>query len=107
MTVGIVGYILKQVEQPGAPIVLRVMGADLQRVSSYAGTEGHVGGQDDDSGLRVKAGAGRAARRLCQAELYLFRGAGKTGLLVELQAGSLDVHHVLVFAFVGSSVSSF
>src|ERR1700722_14762197 len=81
------------------------MGTNLERVSSYAGIEGHIGGEDDDSRLRVKTGAGRAARRLRQAELYSFRGAGQAGLLVEDQARSLYVHCVLVFVFVRRSLT--
>ena len=100
VTVGIVGYVLKQIEQPAGAIELRVMGTDGQRLSSYAGIESNVGGQDDDSRLRVKAGAGRAARGLGQPELDPFRGAGKPGLLVEHQARGLDVYRTPAFAIV-------
>ncbi len=51
VTVGIVGYVLKQIKQPAGAIELRMMGADGQRISSDAGVESHVGGQDDDSCL--------------------------------------------------------
>ncbi len=84
--VAIVGDVLKQKEHPAGAIELRMMGTDGQRVSVDAGIESHVGGKDDDSGLRVEAGAGRAAGRFGQPEFDLLRGAGEAGLLVEHQA---------------------
>ena len=84
--VAIVGDVLKQKEHPAVAIELRMMGTDSQRISVDAGIESHVGGEDDDSGLRVKAGAGRAAGSLGEPKFNLLRGAGEAGLLVEHQA---------------------
>ena len=78
-----------------------MMGADGERITFYAGIECNVGGEDHDSGLRVKTGAGRAAGRFGQPEFDPFRSAGQAGLLVEHQARGLHVDCILAFALVG------
>jgi hypothetical protein len=50
VAVGVVGFILQEVEQPAVAIELGVMGTNGQGAASHAGIEGHVGGQDDDPG---------------------------------------------------------
>ena len=100
VAVGVVGYVLKKIEQPAGAIELRMMGTNRERISPHAGIESHVGGQDHDSRLRVKAGAGRAAGGLGQPEFDPFRGAGEPCLLVEHQARGLDVYRIPAFAFV-------
>lgn len=100
-TVGIIGYVLKQVKQAAGAIELCMMGMDGQRVSPDTRVESHVGGQDDDSCLRVEAGASRAAGCFGQAKLNFFRGAGEARLLVEDQVRGFDMNSVLAFAFLG------
>ena len=106
VTIGIVGHVLKKIEQPADAIELRMMGTHRERASPNAGIESHVGSQDHDSRLRVKAGAGCAAGGLGQPEFDLFRGAGEPRLLVEHQARGLDVDRTPAFAILRRGLTS-
>ena len=95
--------ILHQVKLPARAIVLRMARAHRQRVAVDAGVERYIRRQHHDPGLRVKTGAGRAAGRLRQVELDLFRGVGHPGFLIEDQPGGSYVYRVFPAALLGRS----
>src|ERR1700733_2494826 len=68
------------------------MGVNRDRASVQARIEGNVTLKDKHARARIEACTDGGALGLGKAEREFFRRAGRAGLLIEDQAGGLDVH---------------